>query len=108
MGGVWALFAIGAAQVFLVAGAANAAGASSFDDFLTFDGFVAYGRVMQTRKTGLPKGSMYLYANPWFSAWLNGKGPLLDPYPYVDRPATRARTAVRPAPRASAGPRRCP
>ncbi len=94
--------------MFLVAGAANAAGVSSFEDFLTFDGFVAYGRVMQTRKTGVPKGSMYLYTNLWFSTWLDGKGPLLDPYLYVDRPATRARTAASPEPRASAGPRRCP
>ena len=215
MRGVWVLFAIGAAQVFLVAGAANAAGASFFDDFLAFDGsrwtetehdlgrshldpanvdvvdgnarfkipartlqgaelrsnelyhhgtyssrmklprapssitgfflyrapdqereidieifndstgrilfttyaggrqthtvtrqlpfdpaagyhtyafrydaglarFMVDGKVMQTWKTGVPKGSMYLYTNLWFPTWLDGKKPLLDSYLYVD------------------------
>ena len=42
------------------------------------------GKVMQTWKTGVPKGSMYLYTNLWFPSWLDGKKPLLDSYLYVD------------------------
>ncbi len=36
--GVWLVFAVGAVQVFLLAGAAHAAGGSFSDDFLTLDG----------------------------------------------------------------------
>ena len=46
--------------------------------------FVVDGKVMQTWKTGVPKGSMYLYTNLWFPSWLDGKKPLLDSYLYVD------------------------
>lgn len=38
MKGVWSVFAVGAVQVFLLAGVAHAAGGSFFDDFLTLDG----------------------------------------------------------------------
>lgn len=46
--------------------------------------FVVDGNVMQTWKTGVPKGSMYLYTNLWFPNWLDGRKPLLDSYLYVD------------------------
>jgi beta-glucanase (GH16 family) len=46
--------------------------------------FMVDGKVMQTWKTGVPKGSMYLYTNLWFPTWLGGKKPLLDSYLYVD------------------------
>jgi hypothetical protein len=36
--GVWLVFAVGAVQVFLLAGAAHAAGGGFFDDFLALDG----------------------------------------------------------------------
>lgn len=38
MKGVWVLLAVGATQVFLLAGAAHAVGTSFFDDFPTLDG----------------------------------------------------------------------
>ncbi|HKH11869.1 MAG TPA: glycoside hydrolase family 16 protein [Rubrobacter sp.] len=46
--------------------------------------FMVDGNVMQTWKTGVPKGSMYLYTNVWFPNWLEGRRPLLDSYLYVD------------------------
>ena len=46
--------------------------------------FMVDGKVMQTWKTGVPKGSMYLYTNLWFPAWLDGKKPLLDSYLHLD------------------------
>jgi beta-glucanase (GH16 family) len=46
--------------------------------------FTIDGKVMQTWKTGVPKGSMYLYTNLWFPNWLDGRKPLLDSYLYVD------------------------
>ncbi len=46
--------------------------------------FVVDGKVMRTWKTGVPKGSMYLYTNLWFPTWLDGKKPLEDSYLYVD------------------------
>jgi beta-glucanase (GH16 family) len=46
--------------------------------------FTVDGRVMQTWKTGVPKGSMYFYTNLWFPNWLDGKKPLLGSYLYVD------------------------
>jgi len=46
--------------------------------------FMVDGNVMQTWKTGVPRGSMYLYTNLWFPNWLDGKKPLVDSYLYVD------------------------
>jgi endo-1,3-1,4-beta-glycanase ExoK len=46
--------------------------------------FIVDGNVMQTWKTGVPKGSMYLYTNLWFPTWLDGKKPLTDRYLQVD------------------------
>jgi endo-1,3-1,4-beta-glycanase ExoK len=46
--------------------------------------FTVDGKVMQTWKTGVPKGSMYLCTNLWFPSWLDGRKPLLDSYLYVD------------------------
>jgi hypothetical protein len=46
--------------------------------------FMVDGKVMQTWKTAVPRGSMYLYTNLWLPSWLDGKKPLLDSYPYVD------------------------
>ncbi len=46
--------------------------------------FIVDGNVMQTWKTGVPKGSMYLYTNLWFPTWLDGRRPLTDRYLHVD------------------------
>ena len=46
--------------------------------------FTVDGKVMQTWKTGVPKGSMNLYTNLWFPNWLGGRKPLLDSYLHVD------------------------
>jgi hypothetical protein len=45
---------------------------------------VVDGKVMQTWKTGVPRGSMYLSTNRWCPSWLDGKKPLLHSYLYVD------------------------
>jgi endo-1,3-1,4-beta-glycanase ExoK len=47
--------------------------------------FVVDGKVMQTWRTGVPKGSMYLLTNLWFPNWLDGKESPSDSYLYVDR-----------------------
>ncbi len=46
--------------------------------------FLVDGKVMQTWKTGVPKGPMYLYTNLWFPNWLDGEKPPSDSYLYVD------------------------
>ena len=46
--------------------------------------FTVDGNVMQTRKTGVPRGSTYLYTNLWFPNWLDGRRQLSDSYLYVD------------------------
>lgn len=46
--------------------------------------FMVDGKVMQTWKTGVPRGSMYLYTNLWFPTWLDGRKPTQDSYLYVD------------------------
>ncbi len=46
--------------------------------------FMVDGKVMQTWKTGVPRGSMHLYTNLWFPTWLDGKKPLVDSYLYVN------------------------
>jgi len=55
------------------------------------------GKVMQTWKTAVPRGSMYLYTNLWLPSWLDGKKPLLDSYPYVDWTRYTSCVARRPA-----------
>ncbi len=46
--------------------------------------FTVDGKVMQTWKTGVPRGSMNLYTNLWFPTWLKGERPPKDSYLYVD------------------------
>lgn len=47
--------------------------------------FLVDGRVVQTWKRGVPKGSMYLYTNLWFPTWLDGRKPKKTVYTQIDR-----------------------
>jgi hypothetical protein len=67
--------------------------------------FVVDGKVMQTWKTGVPKGSMYLYTNLWFPSWLDGRSRSWTPTCTSIGPAsTIARVAGKPAVPGSGGP----
>lgn len=46
--------------------------------------FLLDGTQLQSWSSGVPRSSMYLFANAWFPFWLAGEMPTTDRYTYVD------------------------